>query len=376
MNILIDNAGFVNKGAELMLRSVLEEAKAKYPNGICAITPHSIGGLYAKPIGEGLFIFQDKKILTGIPQKFLNKLFYIKPSEIDMLLDAGGFQFSDHWISLFNKKSNDNAGKCYRRLKKQGVKLVFLPQAFGPFTHPMAITRMEIVFKYADLIFARDKTSYNHLIKLFGESKKIVLNPDFTNLLKPVVPLTQFMEAGFVCVIPNQKMITDTGKDISSQYLPFMQAICQFLIDKGERVILLNHEGKGDEKILFEIQKGLSIKVNMLNNLNALEVKSVIGKAKILISSRFHGVVSGLSQGVCTFSTGWSHKYEELLADYQVVDNYMDVRQLELSKQKIAEALNDPFSRYQVKQEVVKALERKSREMWDLIWSLNNKILT
>lgn len=371
MDILIDNAGFVNKGAELMLRSVIEKAKERYPDGICAITPHSIGGVYAKSIGEGLAIYQDKKILVNVPQRFLNKIFYIKPSKIDMLLDAGGFQFSDQWISLFSRKSNDKAERYYRTLKNYGVKMVFLPQAFGPFTFPLAIDRIQIVYKYADLIFARDKVSYNHLVKLFGESKKIVLKPDFTNLLKPVIPLTQFMESNrFVCVIPNKKMITDTGKEISSQYVPFMQAICQYLIEKGEEVLLLNHEGKGDEEIIYRIQSGLPKEVKILSDLNALEVKAVIGKAKMLISSRFHGVVSGLSQGVCTFSTGWSHKYEELLADYEVDNNMMDIHQLDLNKEKIGEALVNPHSNYHVKHEVIKALEQKSNEMWDSIWGL------
>src|SRR5690606_21817430 len=125
MNILIDNAGFVNKGAELMLRSVMEKSKEKYPNGICAITPHSIGGVYAKSIGEGLFIFQDKKILANLPQTYRHKIFYVKPSNIHMLRDAGGFQFSDQWVSMFTKKSNAKAGDYYKSLKNNGVKLVF-----------------------------------------------------------------------------------------------------------------------------------------------------------------------------------------------------------------------------------------------------------
>jgi polysaccharide pyruvyl transferase WcaK-like protein len=371
MNILIDNAGFVNKGAELMLRAVIKKTKEKYPNRHCVINPHTVGGKIAQPIGEGLYIYNDKSVFKYIPQKLLSKLFFVKPSEINLYLDAGGFQFSDQWIRTFSTESNRRVENYYNTLKSKGAKLVFLPQAFGPFTLPLAIERMQIVYKYADILFAREQASYDHLIKLFGESKKIILKPDFTNLLKPSVPLTQFIESNrYVCVIPNLKMLTHTSVDISSKYISFMTSLCQDLMDRGEDLILLNHEGKGDLEIIEKIQANLTSKALILTGLNALEVKAIISKMKLLISSRFHGVVSGLSQGVCTFSTGWSHKYQELLADYHVSDNLLDINDLELSKRKITEALITKESIYQTKPEVVKALELRSEEMWNIVFSL------
>ncbi|MEI6946697.1 polysaccharide pyruvyl transferase family protein [Paraflavisolibacter sp. H34] len=370
MNILIDNANFVNKGAELMLRSVIKESKKKHPGSRFVITPHSAGGNYAKPIGEGLFIYQRRKLFNYFPKSLLDKLYFVKPSKIDVLLDAGGFQFSDQWLGMYSAASNKKLEQYYKSLKENGTKLIFLPQAFGPFTHQLSIERMKIVFKYADVLFAREKVSYNYLVELFGENKKVILKPDFTNLLKPAVPTAKLVEdRKYVCVVPNYRMVTETSKEVSSQYLSFITKLCQYFVDRGEQLILLNHEGIGDEEIINKIQEGLSSEVLKLNNLNALEVKAVIGKMKLLVSSRFHGVVSGLSQQVCTFCTGWSHKYAELMADYQVPENLLDINDFASCQLKMEEALGNPRSVHHVSSEVIKSLEQKSQEMWKLVWA-------
>jgi len=370
MNILIDNAGFVNKGAELMLRAVIKKTKEKYPNRKCVVTQHTVGVDTKQAIGEGLYIYKSQNLFNYIPEKFLSKFYYVKASEINLFLDAGGFQFSDQWIKSYSKESNQRLEKYYKSLKSSGAKIVFLPQAFGPFTEPLAIDRIKIVYENADVIFAREKISYKFLIDLFGESKKIILKPDFTNLLKPSVPLVEFIEdKKYVCVIPNLKMITATSADVSGGYVSYMTRLCQFLIDKGEDLVLLNHEGKGDEEIIDKIQSGLSKKALKLTNLNALEVKAVIGKMKLLVSSRFHGVVSGLSQGVCTFATGWSHKYPELLSDYGVPNNLLDIHDFSSTQTILTEALKGTDTIHHVKEEIIKELEQKSNEMWDMVFS-------
>jgi len=55
--------------------------------------------------------------------------------------------------------------------------------------------------------------------------------------------------------------------------------------------------------------------------LTAAEVKSVIGNCDLLLSSRYHALIAALSQGIPAAAIGWSHKYEELLAEFDLRSN-------------------------------------------------------
>src|SRR5690606_4045928 len=128
-----------------------------------------------------------------IPNKHTHRYHFIRPGNIDLVLDAGGFQFSDQWIGAYSAESNVMLRNYYKLLKSGGAKIIFLPQALGPFSLPLAVERIKDVFAYADLFYAREQTSYDHLVALFGAQRKIQLCPDFTNIYKPNVPLASLL---------------------------------------------------------------------------------------------------------------------------------------------------------------------------------------
>ena len=51
-------------------------------------------------------------------------------------------------------------------------------------------------------------------------------------------------------------------------------------------------------------------------DLNTDGIRRILRHADALISSRFHAMVAGLSLGIPTLVVGWSHKYAEVLADF------------------------------------------------------------
>ena len=55
--------------------------------------------------------------------------------------------------------------------------------------------------------------------------------------------------------------------------------------------------------------------------LSAAQVKSVIGSCDILLSSRYHALIAALSQQVPAVAIGWSHKYDELMAEVGLIAN-------------------------------------------------------
>lgn len=370
MYVQIDNAGFVNKGAALMIFSIIDYLRQRIPN----IKFVMGNGWSPDKIDErraGLYqIAEFEKVNSNdITEVELEKYGLVRRESVDVILDAGGFQYGDCWMRFYSEEANKKLRAYYEDYKSRGVKVVLLPQAFGPFTEELACERMKIVHEYVDMIYAREKTSFNYLRDLLGESSTVKMAPDFTSLLDTSLRVESMSDVrGSICLVPNQKMIE--MKEEKSQYLPYLESLIKFFLDKNERVVLLNHEGPSDLKIIDEIiskfDKDGSIRA--LDFCYAPVIKAALGQCKMIISSRYHGAISGISQGVPTFCTSWSHKYQEMLEDYELTDNLLDVMSLGDSMEKLERCLANP-DEFTASPEAIKRNKDLSEAMWQEILS-------
>src|SRR5690606_13731087 len=125
---------------------------------------------------------------------------------VDLMIDAIGFQYSDQWNhSLEHLKTR---ASYYKGLKKAGTKIVLLPQAFGPFETDNGKKSVTIINQYCDLIYAREKQSYQYLVEAGANPDKVLKSCDFTFKVKGTVPDRYYHLKGKICIIPNQKMVT------------------------------------------------------------------------------------------------------------------------------------------------------------------------
>jgi colanic acid/amylovoran biosynthesis protein len=92
----------------------------------------------------------------------------------------------------------------------------------------------------------------------------------------------------------------------------------------------------------------------------------------MVVSSRFHGLISALSQGVPAIATGWSHKYQELFNDYQFLEGYLP---LSISEEDLDMIFNrillskreETLNRIRASADIQKSL---AEEMWEEIFNL------
>ena len=88
-----------------------------------------------------------------------------------------------------------------------------------------------------------------------------------------------------------------------------------------------------------------------------------------MISSRYHGLINALYQSVPVIATGWSHKYETLLNEYNLGDYMIS----DYDHQSITHMMTDIFDSAKLGTLVKKiSLENKKREnklneMWQRI---------
>lgn len=330
MRIEVKGVEFSNKGAELMLLSIKAALDAHFDEYELVLTP---GHLLPYPARAKLAAWQKfsfkqfgidwtwlGNILPGSIRRLLRHFGIVVEKDIDVVLDASGFAYSDNWdaprIAMTLKHIN--------RLKPD-CRYVFLSQAFGPFTNPKSKAMMKTLVERAALVVARDEASYASLCGLVSDHK-IVNYPDFTPGLSVAdVPLPQGLPSDYCCIVPNSKMYPKNDEAKRQTYLSFLAQAVMVAQALGLFVVLLNHEGEKDRRLCEMLLRQLTIKPMFFDGLGALEVKRLLGASTLNVSSRYHGCISGLSQGVPTLATSWSHKYEALYHFYQCEDHIIAV---------------------------------------------------
>ena len=376
MIIELRGVEFVNKGAELMLEAILAKVKENYPLAVFAmeISPRApISKLRRRRIlVKTNFKFKGipfGKILDLIPKSIRNTIGFVSEEDISIVLDGSGFAFGDKWGA---RKAGKRCGNHIEKWKKEGKKIILLPQAFGPFSDRSMISMMKKIVGNADLIFARDRISFDYLNEINGKNDRFKLFPDFTNLVKGNVPKLKMDFGTSVAIIPNQKMMDtkDTAQNLA--YPKFLKTMIEKIQKKGLSPFFLIHESEMDRIIALKINEQLEKPISIIEVEDPLEVKGIIGVSFAVITSRFHGLVSALSQSIPCLATGWSHKYEMLFEDYgypeglcQVIGNseYFDEKlSLILEEKKRGKLILNLNTKTKKQKEL-------TQKMWDMVFT-------
>lgn len=390
MIIQVDGVGTVNKGAELMFFAILQEIERTYPDATVIFNDAT----YLESNQQPDYFQSSLKIVkpyymrprfVSVLKRFhiyglINRLnsswnlshvfHHLYNYDIDLLLDASGFKFSDQFN--LTAKHSSYLKTYLSNYKGYGAKIVFLPQAFGPIIKPGTELCVKELYQYADLIFARDKVSFDYMSQFRPSNSPLFLAPDFTSLVKGCSPKEYLGLKNHVCLIPNMQMVRK-GVTSYNEYLEFWLQVISVIKEKHIPMFVLNHEGNGDEKLSDDICKKTGI--IKVSRLNAIEIKGVISQSMLVISSRFHGVANALSSSVPCLATSWSHKYQFLFEDYGVTDCVLDMSNKSNVEDKIVSFLDEKNNTNIRKQLSSRKcdIDNRCRAMWNSIWNLIKK---
>jgi len=372
MYIQIDGANFLNKGAELMLAATVDRLRREEPECLpvwggdyrASFEQTSAFGLY-RVFALQRFKIPLHRIARLLRVRRLSSYGLVHEDDVSAVLDVSGFRYGDQWNH--NREENCEFQRYYGRLHRQGCKVVFLPQAFGPFEMEHSRDAIKTVTEHASLIYAREQESLAHLEDCLGKDDRIRCAPDFTSLISGSVPAeVQPVATGAVGVIPNRQMHLRSQADQASEYFPFLVECIEEIRRRDVNVVVLNHEGNEDFLLCRELCEKCSLP-EPITGLSALEIKGTIGCLKGLLSSRFHGAVSALSQAVPCLATSWSHKYPLLFEDYGIENGVLELDRrdhLDVALGPLVELEAGSVFR-QTLADAIPSLKAKAEAMWD-----------
>lgn len=326
MIVEIRGANTRNKGAELMLRAIAAELQDKHS---AVVEPKT--GSYEERARMGLL----QKVSNRMPERDLAAISRFLPAKvhrhlltqygivfghrIDAILDTSGFAYSDQ----FDLRRCEVAAVKADRARRAGQPYILLPQAFGPFSSAPLRASFARLVDNSHIVYAREPVSLEHVLASGCRTDHVRLAPDFTCLLAGELPPGYEPPERLAVIVPSEKLLTETSTEVRNAYLPFFAAAIAWLRREGFAVHLMLHE-RGDVQTIAALQDRLDERAPVIRFPSALHLKGVIGRAHLVVGSRFHALVSALSQGVPALGVGWSHKYEMLFSDYGCVDRVVD----------------------------------------------------
>jgi polysaccharide pyruvyl transferase WcaK-like protein len=377
--IEIRKAGFVNKGAQLMLLAILQEVRQRFPSAQFAMAPSRRGT--SQPLArireQGILAkaslwrarIQWGDLAAVLPSALRTSLGLVLDRDIDVVLDAAGFAYGNPWPN----RNLTELAHAAKRWQRRGASLVLLPQAFGEFTAPEARQNIRLIADRATLIYARDSKSLANLQDVLGDHSALRLAPDFTSLL-PGHPPEETLETHLrrsVAIVPNARMLDKTDDVARTAYLPFLQTCIRSLRRNGLPVALVVHGGAEDAALAKQLRNDHPYCEIIIEN-DPQRLKGLLGACRGSIGSRYHGLISCLNQGVPAFGTSWSHKYQALYSDYDFEGGMIDPLTSETAERACTLLANDDWI-LTTREHLYRSAEsqkRKSIQMWRDVFSI------
>lgn len=323
MIIEITGTGVHNQGAELMAAAISQHLRQQGEVRALLVDSdfgkardrarHGLRLRYESPSHFGRTWLVDRLLYPGLRREL--ELF--KAEDADAVLDAAGFAYSDQWGCQWAEKLHARVQQPWAKRQKH----ILLPQAFGPFTEPRLRQLMKEILPRLGLVYARDKTSLEHLRALAGDLPSLRLAPDFTNLLEGLPPEQPVAEPEkLVYIVPNARMLDKATPETAEAYPRVMSQLAEELRRAGFNAVFLIHSADD-----WQLCERISARAGgagypIVRENDPLRLKGLLGQAAFVVGSRFHALQSALSSGVPCLAWGWSHKYFHLCEDYDCAE--------------------------------------------------------
>ncbi len=265
----------------------------------------------------------------------------------DVLIDIGGITFCDGREKFLPFNILTLLPAVLLR-----VPVVKLSQAMGPFQSLLNRLCAMPVLVRCEKVFARGAITLSHLesaalpTELYQQAADIAFSyrAEFSLTDENSALVTEVCQWAERTREEHARLFTFVPSSLVMQKNPnYVQKLAdciEELIDCGHDVLLLpNATRQGSSKprnndlvAIKSVLESVSNKDSaLLNKVRAVEfdvntagLRKMMWASDLVVTSRFHGMVAALALRIPVFVIGWSHKYEEVLADFECPANAVD----------------------------------------------------
>ena len=213
-----------------------------------------------------------------------------------------------------------------------GVPTVKAAQALGPFQSIPNKWLAPLVLRRVKTVCARGARTREHLDSLGGTNSIDVADLAFSldeaaSFPAAVSSALGTIDKNFIVVMPSA-VVRGIYESSGGDYVSAMATLVADIRHKtGCSVVIAPHsyraglpEGRmNDGPVCREVAEACSGDTQVLGldfDLTAGELRHLVARSSLLVTSRFHAMISGLATSTPTVVVGWSHKYKEVLDDF------------------------------------------------------------
>jgi polysaccharide pyruvyl transferase WcaK-like protein len=216
-----------------------------------------------------------------------------------------------------------------------GRPVVKTAQALGPFRQRLNRTLARLVLRRVTTVCARGQGTRAHLDELgldnvvdaadlaFALPETAAFDDDLVELLDE-----RLGGRDFVVVMPSQVVANLCAKS-GIDYVGGMTEVMAGVSKELDRPVLIiphsyrSGQGPGrmnDGPLARELAATSgSDDLHLVDrDLSPRVLRAIVDRSSLLVTSRFHGMVSGMATATPTVVIGWSHKYREVMTDFGV----------------------------------------------------------
>ena len=221
-----------------------------------------------------------------------------------------------------------------------GVPTVKAAQALGPFQSFPNKWLAPLVLRKVRTVCARGVRTREHLDSLGGVNAIDVADLAFSldeagSFPDAVNAALETIHKDFIVVMPSA-VVRGIYESTGGNYVAAMTSLVADIRAKtGRSVVIAAHsyraglpEGRmNDGPVCREVFAACSGDPQVLGldfDLTAGELRHLVALSSVLVTSRFHAMISGLATSTPTVVVGWSHKYKEVLDDFGLASLGLD----------------------------------------------------